>query len=70
MQFCTNFFQVILPVLIVIGEAAIGALLILRTRALYQETKGQLSYVVQGILVIVYVVQIALSVVRTMVFDL
>ncbi|EJC97948.1 uncharacterized protein FOMMEDRAFT_149413 [Fomitiporia mediterranea MF3/22] len=61
-KFCTNFFQEILPVLIVFGEAAIGALLILRTRALYQETKGHLSYVVQGVLIIVYLVQIALSV--------
>ncbi|KAL5519981.1 hypothetical protein ACEPAG_1641 [Sanghuangporus baumii] len=61
-EYCTNFFQVIPPVAIVFSEAIIGALLILRTCALYKETKSQLSHAVVAALVFIYLVQLALSV--------
>ncbi|KAL5524479.1 hypothetical protein ACEPAF_9619 [Sanghuangporus sanghuang] len=61
-EYCTNFFRVIPPVAIVFSEAVIGALLILRTCALYKETKSQLSHAVIAALMIVYLVQLALSV--------
>ncbi|KAL5501645.1 hypothetical protein ACEPAH_8905 [Sanghuangporus vaninii] len=62
LQYCTNFFRVIPPVAIVFSEAVIGALLILRTCALYKETKSQLSHAVIAVLMFVYLVQLAFSV--------
>ncbi|KAL5482588.1 hypothetical protein ACEPAI_9182 [Sanghuangporus weigelae] len=61
-EYCTDFFQVIPPVAIVFSEAIIGALLILRTCALYKETKSQLSHAVVAALIFIYLVQFALSV--------
>ena len=68
-QDCTDFFQVIPPVAIAFSEVVIGSLLILRTRALYKEAKSQLSIIILVILIFIYLIQLALSVVSTIVFE-